>query len=153
MTAEENLRRLGISLPEAPAAVGNYVAWTRTGNLLITSGQLPWEEGEMKHPGRLGGAVNVEQGREAARIAAINAIAQLKHALGDLEKVARIVRLEGNVHSVPGFNEHAQVLNGASDLLVEVFEDRGQHTRTALGMATMPLDAPVQLSVWAEVTG
>ena len=151
MTAEQNLARLVIELPEPPAAVANYVAWVRTGALLVTSGQLPWEGAEMKFAGRCGDELSEQQGYEAARLCAINAIAQLKQAVGDLERIARIVRLEGNVHSAPGFRGQPHVLNGASDLMVEVFEERGRHTRTALGISEMPLDAAVQLSVWAEV--
>ena len=151
MTAEENLERLGIVLPQAPAAVANYVAWVRTGNLVITSGQLPWEGSVMKYTGRLGTELSTEEGYQAARLATINGIAQLKDAIGDLEKIVQIVRLEGNVYSADGFTEQPQVLNGASDLLMEVFEARGRHTRTALGIHDMPLSAAVQLSFHAEV--
>ena len=151
MTAEENLKRLGIVLPSPPQAVGKYVPWIRTGPLLMTSGQLPWEGSVMKYAGRLGRDLSTEQGYAAARLAAINAIAQLKDAAGDLEKIVNLVRLEGNVFCDEGFSEHPQVLNGASDLFVEVFEERGKHTRTALGIRDMPLNAAVQLSVFAEV--
>lgn len=150
MTPEERLDRLGIRLPPPPPAVGNYLAWVRAGDLIVTSGQLPWEEGEMRFAGRLGMELTVEQGRQAARLAAINAIAQLKQALGALSRVRRVARLEGNVHCAPGFREHPKVLDGASDLLVEVFGERGMHSRTALGIADMPLGAAVQLSLWAE---
>jgi len=148
---EQRLAELGIELPEAPAPVAAYVAVVRTGNLVITSGQLPWQGGKLIHEGKLGAEVDDQQGYEAARVAAINAIAQLKSAVGDLDNIQRIVRLEGYVHSAPGFRNHPQVLNGASDLLGEVFGEAGQHTRTALGINEMPLDAPVQLVVWAEV--
>ena len=151
MTAEENLARLGITLPTAPAAVANYVAWVRAGNLVVTSGQLPWEGSVMKYTGRLGDELTTEQGRQAARLTTINGLAQIRAAVGDLEKVVQIVRLEGNVFSATNFTEQPQVLNGASDLLMEVFEERGRHTRTALGISEMPLRAAVQLSFWAEV--
>jgi len=151
MTAEENLNRLGIMLPQAPAAVGAYVPWIRTGLLVMTSGQLPWEGAVMKYAGRVGRDLSVEDGYAAARLAAINVIAQLKAASGDLEKIVTLVRLEGNVFCGEGFTEHPQVLNGASDLFAEVFEERGKHTRTALGIRDMPLNAAVQLSVFAEV--
>ncbi len=151
MSAEDMLRRLGIALPAAPAAVGAYVPWVRTGNLIVTSGQLPWQDGKLAFTGKLGTDLGVEQGYQAARICAINAIAQLKAAVGDLEKVRQIVRLEGYVHSGPGFRDHPKVLNGASDLLNEVFGPRGRHARTALGINEMPLDAAVQLGIWAEV--
>jgi enamine deaminase RidA (YjgF/YER057c/UK114 family) len=151
MTALENLKRLGLTLPEAPAGVANYEAWVRTGNLVMTSGQLPWVGGVMQHPGRLGAEVSDEDGYKAARIAALNGIAQLHAATGDLEKVRQVVRVEGNVHCASGWRGHPQVLNGASDLLLEVFGDRGRHTRTALGISDMPLDACVMVMLWAEV--
>jgi len=150
MSVNDRLQELGIELPAAPPPVGAYVPWVRTGNLIITSGQLPWQDGEMLHPGRLGAEVSDEQGFEAARVAAINAIAQLRDAVGDLEHIHRLVRLEGYVHCAAGYRGHPQVLNGASELLVAVFGERGRHTRTALGIADMPLDAPVQLILWAE---
>lgn len=151
MRALENLQRLGLTLPEAPAGVANYEAWVRTGNLVLTSGQLPWVEGVMQYQGRLGAEVSDEDGYKAARIAALNGIAQLHAATGDLEKVRKVVRVEGNVHCVSGWRGHPQVLNGASDLLLEVFGERGRHTRTALGISDMPLDASVMIILWAEV--
>ena len=151
MTAEENLDRLGIVLPQAPSAVANYVGWVRTGNLVVTSGQLPWEGSVLKYTGRLGVELKTQEGYHAARLATINGVAQLRDAIGDLERIVQIVRLEGNVHSADGFTEQPQVLNGASDLLMEVFEARGRHTRTALGVHDMPLSAAVQLSFFAEV--
>jgi enamine deaminase RidA (YjgF/YER057c/UK114 family) len=151
MTALDNLARLGLRLPDPPGAVSNYDTWARSGNLIVTSGQLPWEGGEMRFPGKLGAEVTSEQGYQAARLATLNGIAQLQQASGDLECIARIVRVEGNVHCAPGFRDHPAVLDGCSDLLVAVFEERGRHTRTALGIAEMPLNACVQLSFWAEL--
>ena len=151
MTAAENLERLGVSLPPPPAAVANYVAWVRTGNLIITSGQLPWEGSVMKYEGRCGAELDEREGYQAARLATINGIAQLMDATADLERIVQIVRVEGNVHCAPGFRGHPQVLNGASDLLMEVFEQRGRHTRSALGVHDMPLNSPVQISLFAEV--
>ena len=151
MSPEEKLLELEITLPEAPAAVANYVPWIQTGNLLMTSGQLPWLDGEIQYAGKCGEDLSVEEGYEAARLCAINAIAQLKAAIGDLSRISKIVRLEGNVHSAAGFQGQPQVLNGASDLFFAVFGERGRHTRTALGINEMPLDAAVQLSLFAEV--
>ena len=151
MSPEEKLLELEITLPEAPAAVANYVPWIQTGNLLMTSGQLPWLNGEIQYAGKCGSDLSVEDGYEAARLCAINAIAQLKAAIGDLSRISKIVRLEGNVHSAAGFQGQPQVLNGASDLIFAVFGERGRHTRTALGINEMPLDAAVQLSLFAEV--
>ncbi len=153
MTALDNLTRMGLVLPAPPAAVGNYDTWVRSGDLVVTSGQLPWENGVMRHPGRLGEQVSIADGKAAARLATLNGIAQLLDATGDLEAIVRIVRVEGNVHSAPGFRGQPEVLDGASDLLVDVFGARGRHTRTALGVAEMPLDACVQLSFWAQVRG
>jgi enamine deaminase RidA (YjgF/YER057c/UK114 family) len=148
---EERLEELGIALPEAPAPVAAYVSVVRSGDLVVTSGQLPWQAGRLVHAGKLGVEVSDEQGYEAARVCAINAIAQLKEAVGELDKIKQIVRVEGYVHSGAGFRGHPQVLNGASELLVEVFGAAGKHTRIALGTNEMPLDAPVQLVVWAAV--
>ena len=151
MTPEEKLAELEITLPQAPAAVANYVPWIQTGQLIMTSGQLPWVDGEIQYAGKCGQDLSVEEGYEAARLCAINAIAQLQAATGDLSKITKIVRLEGNVHSAEGFQGQPQVLNGASDLIFAVFGDQGKHTRTALGINEMPLNAAVQLSVFAEV--
>lgn len=151
MSVHETLARLGITLPHPPAPVGAYVPWVQTGKLIMTSGQLPWKEGTMMWPGRLGEQVTVEQGYQAARLAAVNALAQIQAACGDLERVRRILRLEGYVHCAPGFRDHPKVLDGASDLMLEVFGERGRHARIALGIADMPLNAAIQLAVWAEV--
>ncbi len=151
MHVENRLKALGIELPDGPAAVGAYAPCLRTGNLVMTSGQLPWCEGRMAYVGRLGAELDESQGYEAARRCAINAIAQLKAEVGDLDRIARIIRLEGDVHAAPGFRGHPQVLNGASDLFNQVFEERGRHTRTAVGISEMPLDAAVQISIWAEL--
>jgi enamine deaminase RidA (YjgF/YER057c/UK114 family) len=151
MSALDNLSRLGLAVPPPPGAVSNYDTWARTANLIVTSGQLPWEHGEMRFPGKLGAEVTSEQGYQAARIATLNGIAQLQQASGGLDRIARIVRVEGNVHCAPGFRDHPAVLDGCSDLLVAVFGDRGRHTRTAVGIAEMPLNACVQLSFWAEL--
>jgi enamine deaminase RidA (YjgF/YER057c/UK114 family) len=151
MTIEARLKELGIELPAPPAAVGAYVTWVRTGNLVVTSGQLPWQNQVMRWPGRVGIEVSVADGYQAARIAGINAIAQLKTATSDLEKVRRLFRLEGNVHCGEGFRDHPKVLDGASELFEAVFAERGRHTRTAIGVREMPLNACVQISVWAEV--
>lgn len=151
MKIEKRIKELGIDLPRAPQAVAAYLPWARTGNLVVTSGQLPWLGDELAFVGKLGTDLNEQQGYQAARLCAINVIAQLKSAVGNLDDISQIVRLEGNVHSGPGFRGHPQVLNGASDLFSEVFGGRGGHTRTALGTNEMPLNSPIQLSVWAEV--
>jgi enamine deaminase RidA (YjgF/YER057c/UK114 family) len=148
---EKQLRQLGLELPPAPKAVGAYVTVIRTGNLVITSGQLPWQGDKLAFTGKLGPDLTVEQGYQAARISGLNALAQIKLAIGNLDKVRQILRLEGYVHCGPGFQQHPQVLNGASELLNAVFGEKGRHTRTAVGIHEMPLNAPVQIIVWAEV--
>ncbi len=148
---EEKLRELGYELPTPPAAVGNYVPVVRTGNLLVTSGQLPFVGREIVFAGKLGAELHEQQGADAAKICVVNALAQLKSAIGDLRNITQIVRLEGYVHSADGFQNQPQVLNGASELLVELFGDAGRHTRVALGIHEMPLNAAVQISLWAEV--
>lgn len=152
MTPEQRLAKLDITLPEPPPPVAAYESWARSSNLVVTSGQLPWRGEQMYYEGKLGVDLSDEQGYQAARLCAINAIAQLKAAAGELSRVQQIVRVEGYVHCGPGYRGHPQVLNGASDILNEVFAERGRHTRLALGIHEMPLNAAVQLSLWAEVS-
>jgi enamine deaminase RidA (YjgF/YER057c/UK114 family) len=151
MTPEERLADLGVTLPEPPAPVAAYVPWVRTGNLVITSGQLPMRDGQVAYCGKLGTDLADEDGYQAARLCALGAIAQLKAAAGELSRVRRILRVEGYVCSGPGYERQPQVVNGASDLLNAVFGDRGHHTRLALGASELPLGAAVELAVWAEL--
>lgn len=150
MKPEERLKKMGIELPPAPKGVGAYVTWIKTGSLILTSGQLPWREGKLAYTGKLGVDLDEAQGYQAARLCAINALAQFKAGLGELDEISQIVKVEGYVHCGPGFRGHPQVLNGASELFQEVFGDRGVHVRVALGITEMPLDAAVQIAVWAE---
>jgi enamine deaminase RidA (YjgF/YER057c/UK114 family) len=149
-TPEERLRELGLEIPPPPAAVAAYVPWQRAGNLVTTSFQLPWRGSELAFAGRLGEDLTTEQGYEAARLCALNGIAQLKDAAGELVRV-RVVRLEGHVGCAPDFDEIPQVLNGASELVNDVFAERGRHARTALGHQAMPLRAAVMVGFWAEL--
>ena len=151
MIIEAKLAELGIDLTEAPAPVAAYQPWIRAGNLIFTSGQLPFRNGEISYAGKLGAELSNEDGYQAARQAALNAIAHIKSATGDLDKVKTIIRIEGYVHCAEGFRDHPQVLNGASDLIAEIFGDRGIHTRLALGINEMPLNAAVQLAMIVEV--
>ena len=151
MIIEAKLAELGIDLPEAPAPVAAYQPWIRAGNLIFTSGQLPFRNGEISYAGKLGAEISNEDGYQAARQAALNAIAHIKSATGDLDKVKTIIRIEGYVHCAEGFRDHPRVLNGASDLIAEIFGDRGIHTRLALGINEMPLNAAVQLAMIVEV--
>lgn len=151
MTAEEKLNRMGMELPLAAKPVGAYVPYLRTGNLIFTSGQLPLKEGKLIYEGKVGADLTLEQGYEAARVTALNALAQIKAAVGDLEKIAQIVRLEGFVNSAPGFTGQPKVLNGASEFFIEVFGERGRHTRYAVGTSELPLNAPVELALIVEI--
>ncbi len=143
---ETRLNELGITLPETPAAVANYLPVARTGDLLFVSGQLPMADGKVIWAGRLGEALDIDQGRQAARLCAINMLAQLRAALdGELDRVARVVRLGGFVASADDFTGQPQVINGASDLMVEVFGEAGRHARAAVGVNVLPLGAAVEL--------
>jgi len=151
MSVEAKLTKLGIELPPPPPAVAAYEPWMRTGNLVFTSGQLPWRDGEMAYSGRCGEEITEDQGYQAARQCAINAIAQIKAAAGDLDRVKRIVKVDGYVHTAPGFRNHPQMLNGTSELFNAVFGERGRHSRLAIGIDEMPLNAAVQICVTAEI--
>ena len=151
-TIEKKLADLGITLPTPAAPVANYVPFVRTGKLLVISGQLCLgADGKLVAKGKLGRDVNVEQGAAAARGCAINLLAQVKAALGDLDKVARVVRIGGFVNSMPDFLDGPKVLNGASDLMVAAFGDKGRHARTTVGVASLPADAAVEVEAIFEV--
>lgn len=147
MRVEQRLKDLGITLPTAPKPVANYVPAVRAGELLFTSGVLPMKDGKLAYEGKLGKELSVELGQEAARLAALNALAVVKQELGSLDNVARVVRLTGHVASAPGFVQQPAVLNGASDLLVAIFGAAGRHTRAALGAAELPLNSPIELEL------
>ena len=138
-TIEERLIAEGVTLPDAPAPAANYVPFVKTGNLVFVSGQLPMADGECRYLGRLGDDVDLEEGVKAARLCAVNIIAQIKTACdGDLSRVTRVVRLGGFVASTPEFEQHPAVINGASDLMAAVFGDAGAHARAAGGGAALP---------------
>jgi enamine deaminase RidA (YjgF/YER057c/UK114 family) len=152
-TVEKKLVELGIKLPTPAAPIANYVGFVRTGNLLIVSGQLCLDaEGKLVAKGKLGANVSIEDGQQAARICAINLLAQVKLALGDLDKVSRVVRLGGFINSVPAFVDGPKVMNGASDLMVAVFADKGRHARSTVGVAVLPLDAAVEVEGMFEIS-
>lgn len=150
---ESKLTELGFPLPVAPGPVGAYVPVIRTGNLVLTSGQLPLIGKQLAFEGKLGDQLHEQEGWNAARLCAVNALAQIKVCLGSLERVRQVVRVEGYVNSAPGFRAQPQVVNGASELFTELFGDAGKHTRIAVGVAELPLNAAVELSVWIEVAG
>ena len=149
---EERLRNLGYELPAVPRPAGSYVpaALTR-GTLLFTAGQLPFKDGRLPYTGKVEADVSVEDAKEAARLCALNALAAVKAATETLENVRRIVKVTGYVASAVGFNNQPEVMNGASDLIGELFGDKGLHARTAVGVAELPLDAPVEVEVIVEL--
>ncbi len=150
-TPEERLAELGLELPEPPRPVAAYVPWTRAGELLFTAGQIPLRGGGVVHRGKVGRDLTLDEGREAARLCCLNALAVVRAALGDLGQVAGVVRLEGYVNSAPGFTDQPRVLDGASELLLAVFGEAGRHARLAVGVAELPLDAAVELALVAHV--
>jgi enamine deaminase RidA (YjgF/YER057c/UK114 family) len=148
---EARLAELGITLPPAPDPVANYVNGVRTGNLIFLAGKGPrWPDGRELH-GKLGAGVSIEEGYEGARQTAINQLAVLKEMLGNLDRVVRIVKVHGMVNSAPDFVEQPAVINGFSDLMVEVFGDRGRHARAAVGMASLPRGQAVEIEMVVEV--
>jgi enamine deaminase RidA (YjgF/YER057c/UK114 family) len=152
-TIEKKLTDLGITLPEPTAPVANYVGFVRTGNFLVVSGQLCFDlEGKLVAQGKLGDGVSIEDGQKAARACAVNLLAQLKLALGDLDKVTRVVRLGGFINSVPTFLDGPKVMNGASDLMVTAFGEKGRHARTTIGVAALPMDSAVEVEGAFEVS-
>lgn len=150
-TPEQNLKALGIVLPQQSSPIANYVNYVRTGNLIYFSGTGPSVEDQGYVKGKLGKDLTIDQGREAARITGINMIANLKNAIGDLNKVKRIVKVLGMVNSAENFTDQPKVINGFSDLMVSVFEEKGKHARSAVGMVALPLNMAVEIEMIVEV--
>jgi enamine deaminase RidA (YjgF/YER057c/UK114 family) len=148
---EARLRELGDELPAIPAPAGAYVPATRSGTLIFTAGQLPLEEGELHTTGKVGDAVTVEEAKGAARLCALNALAAVAAVAGGLNRIARVVKVTGYVASAPGFNRQPEVINGASELIGQLFGDAGLHARSAIGAAELPLDAPVEVELVVEL--
>ncbi len=152
MTPEERLKQLGIDLPIPPAPIANYVRAVRTGNLVFLAGQGPDTATGPRYRGTLGAGVSIEEGQAAARAAGLNLLATLRQEVGDLSRVRRIVKLLGMVNSTPAFGDQPKVINGASDLLVEIFGEAGRHARSAVGMAALPNGIPVEIEMIVEVS-
>ena len=150
---EAKLQELGITLPAAVAPVANYVGAVRTGNLLVVSGQIPLKDGKVAFTGKIGESLSVEVGQQSTRLCALNVLAQVKAALGgDLDRVVRFVRLGGFIAAPASFTQHANVMNGASDLIVAVFGEAGKHTRTTIGVPSLPLDSATEVEALVEVS-
>lgn len=150
MNVSARLGQLGVTLPQVVAPLASYVPAVRTGNLVYTSGQLPTEGGKLTRTGKVGAEVSPEEGKALARICALNALAAVGSVVG-IDAVTRVVKVVGFVASAPGFNGQPSVVNGASDLLTEVFGDNGAHARSAVGVSELPLDAPVEVELIVEV--
>jgi enamine deaminase RidA (YjgF/YER057c/UK114 family) len=142
---EARLKALDLALPEAKAAVGNYVPFVHLGGQLIVSGQLPLKDGGIAVAGTLGDSVEISEGQAAAGLCALNILAQAKAALGDLDRIVQLLRLNGFVNAAPGFADHPKVINGASDLMVEILGGKGRHTRVAVGCSGLPMNAAVEI--------
>lgn len=153
MTIQERLQQARLVLPDPPKAAGNYKPWVRAGNLIFVSGQFPLRDGVLQYRGKLGADLTVEEGYEAAKLCALNALAQLKAALGSLEHLLVIARVDGHVNSASGWTEQPAVLDGASDLLAAILVDKAGHARTAFGHPDLPLNAAVELALIAVADG
>jgi enamine deaminase RidA (YjgF/YER057c/UK114 family) len=149
---ERRLAEAGITLPDAPAPAANYVPAQMGAGLLFVAGQVPMQDGKIAHVGKLGGGVSLEDGQAAARLCAVNILAQAKKALGgDLTRIKRTLKVQGFVACTPDFGDHPKVINGASDLLVEALGEAGKHARFALGAPSLPFDAAVEVDATFEV--
>jgi len=151
-TCDARLAKMGLTLPPAPVAVASYVRFTRAGSILFVSGQIPVEAGKPAFLGRVGAELSLEQGQAAARLCALNALAQAKAAAGDLDAVTRVLRLVGYVACPPEFIDAHKVVNGASELLAAVLGEAGKHARSAVGVAVLPLNVPVEIELTLEVS-
>jgi enamine deaminase RidA (YjgF/YER057c/UK114 family) len=149
---DERLKELGIDLPAAPTPIANYVGAVRTGNLLFLAGRGPRRDGQFVHLGKLGQNISIQEGYQAARLTTLNLIATMKVEVGDLDRVTRIVKMLGMVNAAPDFTDHPSVIDGASDLLVEVFGDAGRHARSALGVSSLPMNVCVEIELVVEVS-
>ena len=151
MSANAKIRELGITLPEVAKPAGAYVPAVQSGNLVFTAGQIPLVEGKLVATGKVGKEISVEQAKDIARICALNAVAAIKDVVGDLDRVKKVVKVVGFVASTPDFTQQPQVINGASELLEQIFGENGIHARSAVGVAVLPLDAPVEVELIVEI--
>ena len=148
---EDKLASIGIELPTPPAPAGSYVPVVISHNLAFVAGQIPMEGGQIKFKGKVGLDISIEAGQQAARLCTVNALAQLKSALGSLDRIKRMVKVTGFVSCDPSFADHSKVINGASDLLVQVFGESGKHARAAVGVGSLPLESAVEVEFIVEI--
>jgi enamine deaminase RidA (YjgF/YER057c/UK114 family) len=152
MSIDARLEHLSLTLPPAPKPLASYIPAVQTGNLLIISGQVPIENGRIVNPGKLGAEITLEQGQQLARLCVLNGLAAAKAAIGSLDRISRVVRVGGYVASAAGFTQQPAVVNGASDLLVEIFGEAGRHARLAVGVSELPLGCAVEVEFMFELT-
>ena len=150
-SVEARLIQLGLELPETPKPVASYIPAKQSGSLVFTAGQLPMVKGDLISKGHLGQDVEIEEANNAAKICTLNALAAIKGVIGDLDRIKQIIRVVGYVASVPTFTQQPAVVNGASELLLEIFGENGKHARSAVGMAVLPLNASVEIELTVEV--
>jgi enamine deaminase RidA (YjgF/YER057c/UK114 family) len=151
MPPEDRLKELGIELPEAPKPLGAYVPCVQTGNLIFLSGILPLKNGKLMKTGKVGENIRIEEAREEAKTAAMNALAILKEYVGSLNKVKRCIKITGYIASSPNFIDQPKVLNAASDFLFEIFGEAGRHARAAIGVNVLPLNSPLEIEFIFEI--
>ncbi len=152
MSAEQKLKELGLTLPQPPKPVANYVPAVKTGNLLFVSGHGPYNDGKTKTYGKVGQELTIEEGYQTARNVALNCLATVKDTIGDLDKIKRVVKLLGMVNCTDDFKDPPKVINGCSDLLVAIFGDAGKHARSAVGMQALPNQIPVEIEMILEIS-
>ncbi|MDE1843334.1 MAG: RidA family protein [Thaumarchaeota archaeon] len=149
---EQKLKSLGIVLSTPPKPAGSYIPVVKTGNLVFVSGQIPVKDGQVEYKGQVPTTISIEDAQKAAKLCMINVLSQLNSELGTLDNISKIVRVSGFVNSSPEFYEHPKIINAASDLLVEIFGEKGRHTRVALGVASLPLNSAVEIDLVAEIS-
>ncbi|MBO8168022.1 MAG: RidA family protein [Thermoanaerobacteraceae bacterium] len=151
MSFEQKVQELGLTVPEAPKPVAAYVPAVKVDNYVYTAGQIPFVNGELKYKGKVGKDLTLEQGYEAAKICALNCLAAIKGQIGSLDNIEKIVKITGFVSSAPGFNDQPKVINGASELIGQIFGEQGQHARAAVGVNELPVDAAVEVEMIVKV--
>jgi len=149
---EQKLKSLGIILSTPPKPAGSYIPVVKTGNLVFVSGQIPIKDGQVEYKGQVPTTISIEDAQKAAKLCIINVLSQLNSEIGTLNNISKIVRVSGFVNSSPEFYEHPKIINAASDLLVEIFGEKGKHTRIAVGVASLPLNSAVEIDLVAEIS-
>jgi len=151
MSIEEKLNQMGLQIPENPGVAGSYVPGVKTGRLVFLSGAIPKSPDGSLISGKIGKELTVQEGQKAAIAATLNLLSNLKTVIGDLNKIERVVKVNGMINSTPEFEEHPEILNGCSDLLVELFGEKGQHARSAIGVSSLPFNVPIEIEMVVEV--